>query len=181
VHGAGASALRRATPAHDGSVPYVLMHEDATCLIASLSDCMISVVHTLTSASVYAIARTMDQIVARHGALRSLALAERKTGSEAVGEHRAAVAELVRKYTQSIRGAAVVSEGTGFRATAVRSLVTAVHLAGRASHPTQVFSSVPAALAWLATQRAELPLDVLHVEQAVALLRARLGASGEKA
>lgn len=155
------------------------MHEDATSLIASLDDCMIRVVHTLTSAAIDALARTMHQLVERHGALRSLSVAERKTGSEAVGEHRAAASELIRKHTQSIRGAAVVSEGTGFRATAVRSLVTAIHIAGRASHPTKVFGTVPDAIAWLATKRADVGLDVLRVEQAVAQLRARLRAGGE--
>ncbi len=92
---------------------------------------------------------------------------------------QATVSELIRKYTQSIRGAAVVSEGTGFRATAVRSLVTAIHIAGRASHPTKVFATVPDALAWLATKRSDRGLDMLRAEQAVALLRARLRAGGE--
>jgi hypothetical protein len=174
VPDAGVSALRRAAPSSHRRGPYALIHEDATSVIGSLDDCMICIVHTLTSEAIDAIARTMNQLVARHGALRALSIAARKTGSEAVGEHRVAVAELVRQYTRCIRGAAVVSEGSGFRATAVRSLVTAVHIAGRASHPTKVFSTVPDALAWLATQRADVPLDVLRAEQVVTLLRRRL-------
>ena len=173
--------LHGSPPAAADSPPHVLLHEGPTALIACVDDCLITVVHTLTQEGVAAIARGMTQLVQRHGAFRSLALAVRKTGSEAVDESRAAVAQLVQQHTRSIRAAAVVSEGTGFRATAVRSMVTAIHMAGRASHPTKMFDTLPPALEWLASKRPELPLDGPRVASTVDALRARLSALADGA
>jgi len=55
----------------------------------------------------------------------------------------------VRRYSPRFSGVAVVFEAPGFQATVVRSLVTAVNLASRASHPTKVFDELRAGTSWL--------------------------------
>lgn len=166
---AGNAALL--TPQH------ALLHEGQTELIACVGDCLILAAHTFTARGVAALGRAMNQLVQRHGAFRVLTLAERRSGSEAVDESRVALSELVQQQTRNFRASAIVSESTGFRATALRSTVTAIHMAGRASHPTQIFDSVPPALNWLASMRPELPLDIGGVARAVESLRARLNAT----
>ena len=56
---------------------------------------------------------------------------------------------LVKRYSTRISGAAIVFEKTGFHATAVRSLVTAINVASRATHPNRVFSDVREAVSWV--------------------------------
>jgi hypothetical protein len=56
---------------------------------------------------------------------------------------------LVKRYSSRISGAAIVFEKTGFHATAVRSLVTAINVASRATHPNRVFSEVREAVSWV--------------------------------
>lgn len=56
---------------------------------------------------------------------------------------------LVKRYSNRISGAAIVFEKTGFHAVAVRSLVTAINVASRATHPNRVFSDVREAVSWV--------------------------------
>jgi hypothetical protein len=65
------------------------------------------------------------------------------------GEVRGGFARVMARFTHEICGSAIVYEGTGFKATAVRSVVTAINLASAASHPNKVFGDVSAAFGWL--------------------------------
>jgi hypothetical protein len=58
---------------------------------------------------------------------------------------------LVKRFSPRFTGAAIVYEKTGFHATAVRSVVTAINFASRASHPNHVFSDLREGLSWLCT------------------------------
>jgi hypothetical protein len=58
----------------------------------------------------------------------------------------------VKRFSPRFTGAAIVYEKTGFHATAVRSLVTAINFASRATHPNHVFSDLREGLSWLCTQ-----------------------------
>jgi hypothetical protein len=87
---------------------------------------------------------------------------------------RANMAKVIGKHTRNITGAAIVCAGTGFRATAMRSIVTAIHIASLAAHPLRVFSEMAPALAWLQDKQAEGELDVPVLAASVATLRARL-------
>ena len=176
---ASASPLRRAAASAEPA-PYVMLLDDPTALFASVEDCLITVVHTLTADAVVALGKAMQQLAQRHGAFRSLAIPARKTGSEAVDENRAAVAQLVQQHTRSIRAAAVVSDGTGFRATSVRSMITSIHMAARATHPAKFFDAVPPAAAWLVSMRPDLPIEAARLERAVESLRALSRARIEK-
>jgi len=56
----------------------------------------------------------------------------------------------VKRFSPRFTGAAIVFEKTGFHATAVRSFVTAVNFASRATHPNHVFANLREGISWLA-------------------------------
>jgi hypothetical protein len=58
----------------------------------------------------------------------------------------------VKRFSPCFTGAAIVYEKTGFHATAVRSLVTAINFASRVSHPNHVFSDLREGMSWLCKQ-----------------------------
>lgn len=153
--------------------PYEVLHTGNTDLVAYLGPCLIIVSHTMTPAGVDAIGRGFAKLVARHERVCSISFVERRAGSGSSAEVREMLAQVARKYTKSMTGAAVVCEGTGFRATAVRSVVTAIHMASRASHPVKVFSCVEAGLEWLASTPVD-GFDRPLLAEATATLRERL-------
>jgi hypothetical protein len=63
---------------------------------------------------------------------------------------RNGVNAFVKRFSPRFTAAAIVYEKTGFHATAVRSVVTAINFASRASHPNQVFSDLREGVAWVA-------------------------------
>jgi stage II sporulation SpoAA-like protein len=149
------------------------MYDGDTDIIACIGPIVVLVVDNFTPAGAAALGRAMAQLVERHSKISSLSVVERKVGPSIDADGRKAVADLSTRYTHHITGTAVVCEGTGFRATAIRSIVTAVRMASRASHPQKVFATVEEAVAWLA------PMHVggVHVPtalQSITLLRARL-------
>jgi hypothetical protein len=56
----------------------------------------------------------------------------------------------IKRFSTRFTGAAIVFEKTGFQATAVRSFVTAVNFASRATHPNHVFANLREGISWLA-------------------------------
>lgn len=54
-----------------------------------------------------------------------------------------------KRFSSRFSGAAVVYEKTGFQATALRSVVTAINFASRATHPNHVFGDLREAISWL--------------------------------
>ncbi len=70
-----------------------------------------------------------------------------------------------------IAAAAVVLEVTGFQATVIRSVVTAINLASGSSFPNKVFASLSPACVWLSTQVGPM-LDPHSLERRVRALDA---------
>jgi hypothetical protein len=62
---------------------------------------------------------------------------------------RRAMAEVLQLYGNDIGAAAIAYEGDGFKATIVRSVITAINIAGSARFPNRVFSETSAAIDWL--------------------------------
>jgi hypothetical protein len=97
--------------------------------------------------------------IALHAALTSGTLSHSKVAYLIVLERtmklmlehsiRADLAAVMAAFARAFTGVAVVYEGTGFKATVVRSILTSIHLASRATFSNQVFSNVEAGLAWL--------------------------------
>jgi hypothetical protein len=99
-----------------------------------------------------AVARAFDVALAAcpDRRLGFVTLIEKPAIRHAPNEVRSAVTELLRRHDRSIGAAVVVFEGHGFLATVVRSIITAINLASRASFPNAVFAEVEPAVAWLA-------------------------------
>lgn len=156
--------------------PYELLHVGGTDLVACVGPTLVVLSEILTLEAVDAIARGMAKLEHRYGKLSTLAIVERKSGPNTLPEARDGITEIVRRHAHCITGAAVVCEGTGFRATAIRSVVTAIHMASRSSHSSKVFAAAEAAVEWLAGTRTDGAIDVKLLLEATGVLRARLQA-----
>jgi hypothetical protein len=154
--------------------PYELLHLGDTDLVACVGPCLLVVSNMLTLEAVEQMGRGMTKLMQRYGKLSSLSLVDRKSGPNTTPEARDAITEIVRKHSHGITGAAVVCEGTGFRATAIRSIVTAIHMASRSTHSSKVFAAAEPAIEWLASTRSDGALDVALLRQASEGLRAKL-------
>jgi hypothetical protein len=85
-------------------------------------------------------------------------------------EARSALAKLLHDAgTYNVKRSAVAQEGEGFRAAAVRGVVTGLSLLAKHPYPHQLFTNVETALAWLV---AGLPPDSAGVPTEVELLAA---------
>lgn len=171
--GAASPTSRRALPTFERGQALDVSHEDRDGLVASVEGGLIIVVETLSPLVLNAMARTMARLAAHHGTFFTLTITERKSGSGVSPERRAATADLLRKHARHVSCAAVVCEGTGFRATAVRSIVTALHMASRATHPTKVFDSVGAAATWLHGKQGAPQLSAAELGELASLARSR--------
>jgi hypothetical protein len=78
-----------------------------------------------------------------------LAVVESRAGTNMPAEVREALSALLREYQSAIAGSAIVFEGTGFRASIVRSVVAAINLASRLEFASTVESDLGTAARWL--------------------------------
>lgn len=168
------SRVPQDAPSTRRTMPYDLLHLGAGDLVARVGPSLLIVTYSLSNDGVAAIGRGLGRLTQRQQKACAISIVERRAGPGTTAEARVAVAELVRKYDTSISGSAVVCDGSGFRATAVRSVVTAINMASRASHPSKVFASCEPAFEWLQGTRPDRDLDVELLGQAAAALRARL-------
>jgi hypothetical protein len=157
-----------------------IVHLGSTDVIACSGPCVITAVIEITMPGVDAIGRTMARLQRRYGTICAFSITDRQSSGGIDPACRQGLIELSRKHTHALSGTATVLEGSGFRATALRSLVTAIHLASSSTHPAKVFASVQAGLEWLATTQPAGALDISSVAQAVATFRAQLKAKASK-
>ncbi len=78
-----------------------------------------------------------------------LTIIESKTDLRPPAAVRQSVAQILRDYGGDICAAAVAYEADGFKATIVRSVITAINLASSSRFPNRVFSHTRHALGWL--------------------------------
>ncbi len=89
---------------------------------------------------------------------------------------RAAIANFLGT-ADYIRGSGVAFEGTGFRAAAVRSIVSGLTMLARQPYQHKVFDAVPTTMAWLVpelTQHLSLDYAAADAIDAVGRFRARV-------
>lgn len=65
------------------------------------------------------------------------------------GDARAEMARILRDHASSIRASCVVVEGSGFRAAAVRSVLTGISFVVRPGYPHRVTDSLVAGTDWM--------------------------------
>lgn len=102
-----------------------------------------------TMITVSLVRRALDDLAGRHDKFGYLVLLEADAQLLIPLDIRDGYNALIKRYSPLLTGAAIVFEKAGFQATAVRSIVTAVNLASRASHPNHVFADLRAGVSWL--------------------------------
>jgi hypothetical protein len=92
-------------------------------------------------------------------------------------ESRQELAKILTDASDHIRASAVVFEGTGFRAAAVRSVVVGLTMLARQKFPHKVFGNLPDAASWMhATwgDSLENGCSVAQLERAIVDIRAAI-------
>ena len=119
-------------------------------MVAVAGRCLIQVVSDrVTSTTISLTRRGLEDLADRYDTFGFLCVLEPSAKLTMAPDLRESVDAYVRRYSPRFSGAAVVFEAPGFQATVVRSVVTAVNLASRASHPTKVFDDLRAGCSWL--------------------------------
>lgn len=94
------------------------------------------------------------------------------------GHVRDSLAGFMKKGAGTIRSSAVVHEGSGFRAAAVRGVVTGLTLLARQPFPHRVFATADEGCRWLASSLRETapgaPIDAEQLVDVVRELRQRI-------
>jgi hypothetical protein len=86
---------------------------------------------------------------------------------------RDALAAMFRSVSDSVICSALVFEGQGFRAAAVRGITTGINLVARQPFPHKVFSNVDEGATWMAKQ-SDGHISIASVVTAVAEVRSAL-------
>jgi hypothetical protein len=155
---ASAATADRADAPRSAVVPttwrkVAVMHEvlwhGPTEVIAKSGDCLlVAISETLSATGVGAIRRGFEEIASEHARFGYLSHVDGKVGASMDSRARKLMADVVGRHSPRIAAAAIAVSGQGFRATVVRSVLTGIHLASRASHPLRVFANLDGALNW---------------------------------
>lgn len=101
-----------------------------------------------TGEAVRELANLVSSLASEFGSLGLLqVIGDRATPPDAAT--RAALAEMLKENEARLVASAVVFEGTGFRASVIRSIVIGISMLSRPKCPHTVFASVPEGVAWL--------------------------------
>ncbi len=103
----------------------------------------------ITHTTISLLRRALADLADRHPTFGYLCILEPEAQLTMPPDIREGVHAIVKRYTSRYTGVAVVFEKAGFQGTAVRSVMTAVNVASRATHPSQVFDKLPEAASWL--------------------------------
>lgn len=109
---------------------------------------MIVHAQTATMAIVAAMGRAYAKAATRFEKIAHLCVVEAGAPLLPGGEARSNLGALIQRFDSRLAAAAIVYEEEGFRATAVRSIVTGLCMAARTTHPTRVFSDLDAGCQW---------------------------------
>jgi hypothetical protein len=94
-----------------------------------------------------------ERLVPEHPGRKIVFLTVVESGCEiASSEVRKDIADLLKTHASQLVCAAIVFEGSGFRMTILRSVITAINLTTRSRFPNAVFGEVGAALSWIMDQ-----------------------------
>jgi len=134
-------------PPHD--LP-VVTHASTGCVMAHWRGVGIVVWATqATEPHVHEMAKLAEQIAMTHTRGANVTLVVNRAPLPAY-EARRAIHELTRRFEESISCSATLIEGSGFWTSAIRSLVTSLHLVGRWSFELRTFSDIDTLSQWVA-------------------------------
>jgi hypothetical protein len=148
-----APASQESTPAASTTEPkaeLTVYSGEPGYAVAVTGRCLIHVnQERMTSTTVSLIRRALADLADQYDTFGYLSVLESGGSLTMAPDLRESVDAYVRRYSTRFTGAAIVFEAAGFQATVVRSVVTAVNLASRASHPTKVFDDLRTGCSWL--------------------------------
>jgi hypothetical protein len=151
--------------------------QDATCrivlfapylILCSARDC------SLSSSAVAGVRRGLDQLSQVSHQMGYLVLHDPPFRLSMPPEVRTGLALTLQRFEDRIAAAAIVYEEPGFKATAIRSLATALHVASRSRHPAKVFAEVQPALQGIHALVPDGKMTLSELEQFVRDQRKRL-------
>jgi hypothetical protein len=124
-----------------------------------------------TSTTVSLMGRALADLAVRYDRFGYVAVIEPSAQLLLPPDIRNGFNALVKRHSPRFTGAAIIYERTGFQATAVRSVVTAINFASRAAHPNHVFADAREGVYWLSKLTpAELaPAGLLQIVQQLRL------------
>lgn len=143
------------------ATPELLLQEATDDHIVLASGSLIAVVwiKVTTLGGIAALSAALEQQAASFpGGLYQLTIVEEGASLPAAAE-RAELTKFLAGAAHHIRRSAVVHEGVGFRAAAVRGVVTGLALLAQLPYPYQVFATLEQAALWLASTDHADPLD----------------------
>lgn len=124
--------------------------QEPAYVVATVARCLVHIsIERTTSTTVSLMRRALADLADQHTTFGFLCVLEPTTQLVMAPDIRESVHAFARRYSERFSGAAIVYEVPGFQATVVRSIVTAVNLASRASHPTKVFDDLREGITWL--------------------------------
>lgn len=154
--------------------------QDATCrillyapylILCSAPDCCIS------SSAVAGVRRGLDQLSKVVEQIGYLVLHDPPFRLGMPPEVRTGLSLTLQRFEDRIAAEAIVYEEPGFKASAIRSWVTAIQVANRSRHPEKVFAETQSALTWLHALVPESKVSVPELEHFVRDQRKRLYSS----
>ena len=150
AHTLASSDVPASAPASQTGPILEVYSRDPGYVVASVGKYFIQITKTrLNVTGVGLMRRALTEISERHEKFGYLSIVEPDAELTLLADVRSGIDSIVKRFSSRMTGAAVVFEKQGFQATAVRSLVTAISVASRASHPVQVHSELQEALSWL--------------------------------
>jgi hypothetical protein len=134
-----------------GLVGYEIVFNTADGVVATLGPCVL-IIHskTATTSILSAMGRAYATAAETWERIAHLCIITPESGMLPPGEVREALQRLMMRFDKRLAAAAIVYEGTGFKATAVRSIVTGLCMVARTTHPTRVFTREGEACLWVA-------------------------------
>jgi hypothetical protein len=161
-----------------GNPPAAVVVRDSDYCVATWGDVFIVIWRQETRLDA---ARGLDALLAAFGKERprgcGLLTVVEQDAPMPTSEVRAAIAKFLNNGGGTIKSSAVAFEGTGFRAAAVRGVVTGLTMLARQPYPHRVFATVQDALTWLSSslrETAQLELDANSLVEELRALRERI-------
>jgi hypothetical protein len=149
-----------------------LYSQDPACLVAVAGPYLIQISRSQpTLMTLSTIRRALGDLSDRYDKCAYIVVMEPDSPMLMPPDVRNALHVLLKRYSPRFAGAAIVYEKTGFHATALRSLITAINVASRATHPNRVFSDLREGMSWLSklTAAEPTPAELVHIVQELRL------------
>lgn len=151
--------------------------QDATCRIVMFSPYLILCAApdtALSSSGVAGVRRGLEQLSKSCDQMGYLVLHDPPFRVSMPPEVRTGLTIALQRFEDRIAAEALVYEESGFRATAIRGLVSASQVTSRSKYPAKVFAETRAALEWIVSLLPDSKVGIGELSEFVREQRKRL-------